>query len=52
MQAQKLSSIHHVAVNLEENPAQAREVFNDFAIQLLSVLQDRQDKEEMKIVNK
>ena len=46
----KLSKVHCVFTNLEEDPDRIREEFNKFLIGLLTNRRDRQDQEELGIV--
>ena len=45
-------SLRRVTVSLEEDPSGARDVFSSFITELVTVLEDRQDREELRIVNK
>lgn len=45
-------SVRHVTVGLDEDPSSARDAFSSFVTELVTVLQDKQDTEELRIVNK
>lgn len=41
-----------MTVDLEEDPGSARDEFSSFVTEVVTMLEDRQDREELRIVNK